>query len=457
MTRGVRIATWLVTACVCGEAGAAALVMPVLNRPVSDKFLVSGSAFALDLRSVFGTEEVDDKVVRFTTGFTNGAAPVVLDMALFSKRTPATRANFLKYVADGDYLNSFIHRSVPGFVIQGGGFRVANTAIAGVPVDPPVVNEFGVSNTLGTISMAKSGGDPNSATSQWFVSLGANSDNLDHQNGGFTVFGRITKGTMQYASVFGDPSVFPIYDYSVYFGPAFGELPLFYTHQYGSPQIEELILFTNVALVPMPAGQAGVDPLLAFTVTANTNPALLGATVGPDGRLALTPAAGQTGTARITLRAADSVGNTVEDSFEVGVGLTDTYARWASRYSFPGGANAAAQDADADGVVNLLEYAFLGDPGRGASASQPVVAKAVSGLSVTFPVRKAASDLTYAVESADRPDGPWVTVWTSASGFTDPSVVKVEDLPDRHQVTVRDAVAPGAATRRFVRVRVGTL
>jgi peptidyl-prolyl cis-trans isomerase A (cyclophilin A) len=38
--------------------------------------------------------------------------------------------------------------------------------------------------------MAKIGGDPNSATNQWFVNL-ADNTNLDADNGGFTVFGQV--------------------------------------------------------------------------------------------------------------------------------------------------------------------------------------------------------------------------------------------------------------------------
>lgn len=114
---------------------------------------------------------------------------------LFETQTPVTTANFLQYIHSDAYKNGILHRSMPGFVIQGGGFKIVNGASGDslVPVNTfsPIVNEFKISNTRGTVAMAKLPDKPNSATSQWFVNLADNSANLDHQNGGFTVFGRV--------------------------------------------------------------------------------------------------------------------------------------------------------------------------------------------------------------------------------------------------------------------------
>jgi len=114
---------------------------------------------------------------------------------LFETQTPITSANFLNYIDSEAYKNGIFHRSVPGFVIQGGGFKIVDgideKTLEPVNTFPPITNEFKISNTRGTVAMAKLSGNPNSATSQWFVNLADNSLNLDNQNGGFTVFGRV--------------------------------------------------------------------------------------------------------------------------------------------------------------------------------------------------------------------------------------------------------------------------
>ncbi len=123
-----------------------------------------------------------------------------IDIALYDAAAPRTVANFLAYVNSGKYVNSFVHRSVPGFVIQGGGFAWGDAAAGpfAIATFAPIANEFNIArpNRRGTIAMAKIGGDPNSATSQWFINLADNSSTLNVDNGGYTVFGEITAGSM---------------------------------------------------------------------------------------------------------------------------------------------------------------------------------------------------------------------------------------------------------------------
>ncbi len=132
----------------------------------------------------------DNPVLSLNTNY----GPIVVE--LFADETPITVNNFLKYVNDGDYINSFFHRSVDDFVIQAGGFKTNSTTFTDtdqftdVPTDAAIQNEYEISNTRGTLAMAKSPSGPNTATSQFFVNL-ANNTNLNTQNGGFTVFGQI--------------------------------------------------------------------------------------------------------------------------------------------------------------------------------------------------------------------------------------------------------------------------
>ncbi|WP_431188320.1 peptidylprolyl isomerase [Pseudoalteromonas phenolica] len=111
---------------------------------------------------------------------------------LFDQTTPKTVENFMKYVNADRYQDVIFHRSEPNFVLQGGGFFYEGSIpLSQVESFGNVDNEPVYSNVRGTIAMAKLGGDPNSASSQWFFNLKDNSVNLDVQNGGFTVFGQV--------------------------------------------------------------------------------------------------------------------------------------------------------------------------------------------------------------------------------------------------------------------------
>ena len=72
-----------------------------------------------------------------------------------------------------------------------------------------IINEPGNSNNIGTIAMAKVGGKPNSATSQWFINLVENKF-LDSDNGGFTVFGHILGDGMKNPLLLNDQTIYNV-------------------------------------------------------------------------------------------------------------------------------------------------------------------------------------------------------------------------------------------------------
>ncbi len=172
-----------------------------------------------------------------------------LQVELFDDAKPVTVRNFVRYVTAGSYTNLLIHRWVPGFVIQGGGFyvegRTGTNVIEPVAVFGAITNEFGsgppLSNTYGTLAMARVGGQTNSATSQWFFNLAHNAS-LDTVDGGFTVFGRVIGGThilTRFNNVSVSNGVF-----RVSLGGALNELPVLSLN----PTYQDLV-YVNVSLL----------------------------------------------------------------------------------------------------------------------------------------------------------------------------------------------------------------
>lgn len=184
---------------------------------------------------------------------------------LFDQTTPATVTNFLDYVNNGAYTDSIVHRTEPGFVIQGGGFSYdGSLPINSIVQNPAVVNEPELSNVRGTIAMAKIGGDPNSATNQWFISLADNTSVLDGQNGGFTVFGIVTGNGMDVVDAI---AALPRFDLNL--GSAFTTLPLRdYTDTAADPDADNFVLI-NAVVVTDTTVNTGANLLPPVNVVTN--------------------------------------------------------------------------------------------------------------------------------------------------------------------------------------------
>lgn len=146
-----------------------------------------------------------------------------IDVELYGAHAAGTVNNFLSYVRSGAYTGTVFHRSVKNFVIQAGYVAwPASGQLDFVPTGAPIVNEYSAArpNVRGTIAMAKIGGNPNSATSQWFFNLADNTTVLGPaQNGGFTVFGKATPPSL---AVIDKIASLPL----VNAGGAFAELPV---------------------------------------------------------------------------------------------------------------------------------------------------------------------------------------------------------------------------------------
>jgi peptidyl-prolyl cis-trans isomerase A (cyclophilin A) len=125
-----------------------------------------------------------------------------IEVELFDQQKPVTVENFKHYITSGNFDGTFFHRWDPGFVLQGGGYRVPanlrnSTNIFIMATFPPIINETEtnglISNTFGTISMARNS-NLNSASSQFFFNLRDNTALDGGTNGGYAVFGRTISG-----------------------------------------------------------------------------------------------------------------------------------------------------------------------------------------------------------------------------------------------------------------------
>lgn len=294
-------------------------------------------------------------VVQFTTPLGN------IDIELTDTVTPLTVANFLGYINSGEYASTIVHRVVPNFIIQGGGYTTSGSHITqSAPVQGENPNDQ-LHNTTGTISMALPGGanSANSGTSEWFINL-ANNTSLDtasnpgqaNNQGPFTPFGHVLGNGLTIANTIANTGEV---DASAQNG-AWTNLPVTASYT-GATATSGTIPAANAN--PLPAADfvtnaasvlttlANYDTSLTYTA-ASSNTAAIGASIS-NGVLTLTPAAGvTTGASSITVTAADAYGDTVTSTFNVGVnglGLPITISNGGTKF---------ATYTDADGTTATL-------------------------------------------------------------------------------------------------------
>ncbi|MEN9722950.1 MAG: hypothetical protein RJB38_936 [Pseudomonadota bacterium] len=110
----------------------------------------------------------------------------VIKYKFYAKDAPKTTARIVELIQQGFYNGLTFHRVVPGFVIQGGDPIGNGTGGSGQKLSA----EFNERRHLeGTVAMARAA-DPNSADSQFYISLGRH----PHLDRSYTVFGQVTEG-----------------------------------------------------------------------------------------------------------------------------------------------------------------------------------------------------------------------------------------------------------------------
>lgn len=442
-------------------------VLPVLNQTMENQEIYAGhTPVLINLNDYFGTSAVDDQVVRFTSLYTTSANDdsLIIDMALFSNRTPITRANFLNYVLFEDWDLSVIHRSKTTFVLQGGGYKWNGSlsTVDRVESRGTIQAEVGISNTLGTVAMARVGNDLNSATNNWFINM-TNNYRLDTDSGGgYTVFGRVTKSTFINAQRFNgfsfdgvtffnsfqdtlEEDQFPKYPSSSQLPlryeidrSLFSDAPVFYQYSGSGNILNHLVFFSDVSLVAMDPTDAGTSTILTYSVVENSNQALLGAFIVNGSDLQLSPVGSATGSANLQIVGTDSVGNSVTSYFTATI--IPSFTTWRSaNFSSPEvndeTISGPLADANHDGLSNLELFAFNLTPEQfhlnPVKTARIPVGETGHQYQFSFPFTKIYTDVSYRLEYTQDPTSP--LNWQNAS-FTEVSRV---NNGDTETITIR--------------------
>lgn len=116
-----------------------------------------------------------------------------IKIELFCEEAPESCKNFLALAASGTYTGTVFHKSISGFILQGG--DPTGTGKGGVSWTGELVNSEAKALDLqhdrrGIVSLACSAGKPCSVGSQFFITYGRQAS----LNGEYPVIGRVIDG-----------------------------------------------------------------------------------------------------------------------------------------------------------------------------------------------------------------------------------------------------------------------
>jgi len=182
------------------------------SKPVNPIIILSIRTITADDVKTAVAAEARTAAAAITTSATDPQPPAIADvpkvayvqlstskgdiiLQLDGEKAPISTANYLAYVEQGFYNGLIFHRVINNFMIQGGGFDA--NMVQSKKANPPIKNEYknGLKNLKGKIAMARLGGQPDSASSQFFINVVDNAM-LDEARDGaaYAVFGKVVAG-----------------------------------------------------------------------------------------------------------------------------------------------------------------------------------------------------------------------------------------------------------------------
>jgi hypothetical protein len=288
--------------------------------------------------------------------------------------------------------------------------------------------------------MAKIGGNPNSATNQWFFSLANNTQILDPQNGGFTVFGKVLGDGMTVLSRINDLPR-DTYNFSLDgIDRTFNDWPL----RNGATSVanqDDLVSVSTVSRISSLSYKVTTPASAPFTSSVSGN------------LLTLEASAEASGPESILVEVTDLDGHTLNETFSItSVSEPTSFATYVAKF---GVSNDPLANIDGDTLTTLVEYALGLDP-TVSSSELPKVSNAGDSPTLSFPLITDLDEMVITVESSINAR-TWSAVWSSLDGLT-PAGNLLSVVPDNtaplNRITVSSGLDLTDHPQQFMRLRV---